>query len=218
MVTASTVVLGYVIPCIGIALTWGIYFSSLPHVHNLSQIAPDNINPIPSVLQLFNSTAWLAYGILAPMPTSAYCFAAHLPGIVLGLHYMLLYHSHVSALNKWRMRILSLTLSASQVTFFWVVGVCLSYGLIQDDITLQVLGYFAVGMNLLFFFSPLALLYLIMRGVVSKTSVYFPLTIVMFFSSVLWCIFGLFVKDYFIAIPNIIGIALSLIQLVVILI
>lgn len=218
MVTADTIVLSYVVPCVGIILTWGIYFSSLPHVHNLAQIAPDNINPIPSVLQLFNSTAWLAYGILVPMPTSAYCFAAHLPGIVLGLHYMLLYHSHVSFLNKWRMRFLSLVLSTSQGTFFWVVGTCLVYEVIPEDGALKALGFFAVGMNLIFFCSPLALLYLIIKGAISKASVYRPLAVIMFVSSVLWCTFGLFVKDYFIAIPNIIGIVLSMIQLIVILV
>ena len=66
-----------------------------------------------------------------------------------------------------------------------------------------------------FYASPLATLYQVIR---EKNSIYFyfPLTITCLINGLLWFVYGLMIKDYFISTPNGIGAILAAVQLVTI--
>ena len=83
---------------------------------------------------------------------------------------------------------------------------------VNIDTLKLIYGIFAIIIFLLMCFSPL----LTFKTIIKKkdsTSLYLPITMTQISNCTLWVIYGIYISDIFVLIPNLIGLLLGLIQL-----
>jgi len=98
---------------------------------------------------------------------------------------------------------------------FLIEFVCLSIysivGISMISIDIIILGYFAMGMNLLLCYSPLIV---ILNGIDGIKKVPRTLIFLLFMCTFLWLLYGISHESFQVIIPNSIGLLLSVIQII----
>ena len=199
----------HIVPCLGILTTFGIFYSSLKRVYEIElnqHLA--QYDSTPNVWLLTNSFAWLVYGYFIQ---KYYLCVPQIVGIQCMFYSILTvfpFHS-----RKQQLTIKLILMVSSFVVFSSGTIAFVSFP--QTDIAKNILGSIAVFVLCCFYTSPLSNLVMVIKTR-DASSINIWLSIANLVNGSLWTCYGFALSDMFIALPNLLGILSSIIQIVLV--
>jgi solute carrier family 50 protein (sugar transporter) len=203
-------VITYVVPTLGSILGVAMYSSSLPEIYRIYKKQDlGSFNPTPFALQILNATAWCTYGHYLATPTNAFIFYPNWYGIITGI--LVLGICFPLASKQAQKKMIGALLFLVVVFYFFAFTVHIAV----DDAQVKetALGSFAVVIQLAFFGSPLETMITVIKNK-DASSIYWPLSLVTVINSGFWSVYGVALKNTFIAFPNIMTHILGWIQVI----
>ncbi|KAL3374189.1 hypothetical protein AABB24_005909 [Solanum stoloniferum] len=193
---------------LGNIVSFIVFLSPLPTFYKIyKKKSTDGYQSIPYVVALFSSMLWIYYAFLKTNTTLLITINSF--GVFIETIYVGFYLSY--APKKSRVQTIKMLL-------LFVVGgfgaiVLVTEFLFKGAVRGQVVGWICLIFSLCVFVAPLG----IVRQVIKTKSVeYMPLLLSIFLtlSAVVWFFYGLLLKDINIAIPNVMGFILGILQMV----
>ncbi|KAJ3670841.1 hypothetical protein LUZ60_008267 [Juncus effusus] len=208
MVSADTA--RTVVGIIGNIISLGLFLSPLPtFVKIVREKAVQQFSPMPYLATLMNCTLWVVYGLPFIHPHSVLVLTINGTGMLLEAIYLAVFFSFSP--RKLRKRIIGVIIGEAIFVAAVLAGV-LTGAHTQHKRT-QIVGILCVIFGTCMYAAPLS----IMKSVIQEKSVkYMPfsLSFVSLLNGVCWTAYALIKFDLYITIPNVLGTALSLAQLV----
>ncbi|BFG37277.1 hypothetical protein CerSpe_235510 [Prunus speciosa] len=162
---------------------------------------------IPYVVALLSAMLLLYYGVLK---TNAFLIIS-INGIGCAIEIIYLIFYIVYASKKDKITTMSLILLVNVAAFGLVMAVTVF--LLGEAKRVSAVGWLCAVFNIAVFAAPLS----IMRQVIRTNSVeYMPFSLSFFLTlcATMWFFYGLFTKDYYIALPNVLGFLLGIAQMI----
>ncbi|KAG6427323.1 hypothetical protein SASPL_111565 [Salvia splendens] len=167
----------------------------------------EEFESLPYICTLLNSSLWTYYGIIKP---DAYLVATvNGFGVVVELIYVALFFYFASLPSiKAKTAILFGVIDVG----FFVVAVLATYLALQGDARIDAIGFISSALNIVMYASPLAAM---KRVMTTKSVEYMPflLTFFLFLNGGVWTLYAVLAQDWFLGVPNAIGLLLGIIQL-----
>ncbi|XP_054851992.1 sugar transporter SWEET1 isoform X1 [Eublepharis macularius] len=186
-----------------LAFTLGMFGTGLSDLRQMfATQSVENIQFLPFLTTDVNNLSWLSYGFLKGDWTLILVNAV---GAALQTVYILVYFYF----SPEKRGVLVKTMGLLAVL---LLGYCY-FNLLVPDVSTRLarLGLFCSLFTITMYLSPLADLAKIIRTR-STQCISFPLTVTTFLASASWTLYGLLLQDLYIAIPNIPGIATSVVR------
>jgi solute carrier family 50 protein (sugar transporter) len=199
-------------PRVGIVTSTVLYFSPMVSVYRavFKEKKIGNLNPLPLTFMAITSVAWLAYGLVAQDPFVA---LSNILGSIASIGYVVgllpLMQGNDGSNSTLRRNQGVLLGGASLSLCLWTY---LALSKMELWKMAKALGLFASSLFLMFSASPLSSI----GSVVSNrdaSSILAPLTIAQVVNTGLWSAYGLAIGDVFVWSPNMAGLGLGLMQL-----
>ncbi|CAL5190953.1 unnamed protein product [Lathyrus oleraceus] len=168
----------------------------------------EGFQSLPYLVALFSSMLWLYYALLKK--DAFLLITINSFGCVVETIYILLYI--IYAPRDARNLTLKL-LSAMNVGSFALILLVANYA-VHGSVRVQVLGWICVSLSVSVFAAPLSIVAQVVR---TKSVEFMPfnLSFTLTLSATMWFGYGLFLKDICIALPNVLGFGLGLVQMLV---
>jgi len=193
-------------PVLGATMANGMFASGFSEV--LAKRKEGNLgdfNPLPMPIIFGNCLGWLTYSYLKKDP---FVFAANAPGLLLGIWYTMTMLRLAPASDAKRvettlMCMVAIHLAASAVSAFVLpdrAAMITLYGFVNNAILLMYYG------------APLSTIGKVLKTK-SAASIYFPTVLVNGLNGAFWAVYALAIKDKYLFIPNLIGVSLAAIQI-----
>ncbi|XP_053133522.1 sugar transporter SWEET1 isoform X3 [Hemicordylus capensis] len=189
--------------CACVAFTLGMFGTGLSDLQRMyTARSVENIQFLPFLTTDINNLSWLSYGFLKGDWTLIIVNAI---GATLQTLYVLVYFYF----SPEKRSVLLKTLALLAVL---LLGYCY-FNMLVQDVTLRLarLGLFCSLFTISMYLSPLADLAKIVKTQ-STQCLSFPLTVTTFLASASWTLYGLLLQDLYIAVPNVPGIATSMVR------
>ncbi|KAG0476884.1 hypothetical protein HPP92_013725 [Vanilla planifolia] len=168
----------------------------------------ENFKWQPYVTTLLSTSLWTFYGLLKP--DGLLVVTVNATGSVLQAIYVALYV--VYAPNEIRIN----AVKCVGILNIGVMGTVILVSLLalQGSLRLVVVGFICAALTVGMYAAPLSAMRLVVK---TKSVEYMPfsLSFFLFLNGGIWSIYAALIKDYFIGVPNSIGFALGLAQLVI---
>ncbi|KAG6632796.1 hypothetical protein CIPAW_12G003100, partial [Carya illinoinensis] len=166
----------------------------------------DGFQSLPYVLALFSSMLWLYYASLKP--DEILLITINSVGCVVETIYVALYI--IYAPKQARMLTLMLLLLLNFGGF--CVILLLSRFLAEGPNRVRVLGWVCVALSISVFAAPLSIMRVVIR---TKSVEFMPFTLSLFLtlSAITWLLYGILLRDLYVALPNILGFILGVLQM-----
>ncbi|KAJ4959980.1 hypothetical protein NE237_019890 [Protea cynaroides] len=167
----------------------------------------EGFHSLPYLAAVFSAMLWIYYAFLK---TGAnYLITINSIGCVIETVYIVIYL--VYAPRKARILTAKLLLLMNFGGFCMIL--LLSQLLFKGPKRVQIVGGFSVAFSVCVFVAPLSIL---KRVMVTKSVEFMPFTLSFFLtlSAVMWFCYGFLLKDYYIALPNILGFIFGVLQMV----
>ncbi|KAL1832193.1 hypothetical protein ACET3Z_001844 [Daucus carota] len=162
---------------------------------------------LPYICTLLNSCLWTYYGLVKP---GEYLIATiNGFGIIVEAVYVILFLVYAPKHIKAKTTILAGILNIG----FFGSAVLVTQLALEGEARINAIGILGAGLNIIMYGSPLAAMRTVVR---SKSVEYMPflLSFFIFLNSLIWALYSFLFRDYFLGVPNGIGIVLGLAQLV----
>nr|AYV91996.1 SWEET13c [Saccharum spontaneum] len=162
---------------------------------------------VPYVVALFSAMLWIFYALIKSNET--FLITINAAGCVIETIYIVMYF--VYAPKKAKMFTAKIMLLLNVGVFGAIL--LLTLLLFKGDKRVVMLGWICVGFSVSVFVAPLS----IMKRVIQTKSVeYMPfsLSLSLTLSAVVWFLYGLLIKDKYVALPNILGFTFGVVQMV----
>ncbi|XP_061360130.1 bidirectional sugar transporter SWEET3-like [Gastrolobium bilobum] len=165
---------------------------------------------IPYIIALLNCLLFTWYGL--PVVSNNWenfpLVTVNAVGIVFELSYVLIYFWYASAKGK-----VNVAMTAIPVLIaFCAIAVASAFAFPDHRHRKLLVGSIGLGVSITMYASPLV----VMKKVIQTKSVEFmplPLSVCSFLASILWMLYGLLIRDIFVAGPSVIGTPLGILQL-----
>ncbi|PKA55264.1 Bidirectional sugar transporter SWEET14 [Apostasia shenzhenica] len=193
---------------LGNIISFLVYLAPLPTFYRVYQKkSTEGFQSIPYIVALFSAMLWIYYALIK---TNAYLLITiNSFGVVVETIYIVMYLIYAPKKAKVytakMMFLLNVGLFSSIVLFTLLV--------FKGLIRLKVLGWICVGFSVSVFVAPLSIIRLVIRTK-SVEFMPFPLSFFLTLSAVAWFSYGLFSKDIYVALPNVLGFAFGAAQMV----
>lgn len=201
--------LAFAFGVLGNIVSFTVFLAPLPTFYQIyKRKSAEGFQVLPYVVALFSCMLWIYYAILKA-DAGLLLITINSFGIVVELIYigMFIYY----APRKVKMQTLKLLLLLN--VFGFGVMLLLTILLVKPLKRLPVLGWICLVFNISVFAAPLG----VMKKVIKTKSVEFmPFTLSLFLTvgAITWFFYGLFLQDYYIAFPNVLGFLLGIVQMV----
>ncbi|KAL0548402.1 hypothetical protein IC582_012851 [Cucumis melo] len=166
----------------------------------------EEFESFPYVCTWLNSSLWTYYGIIKP---GAYLVATiNSFGVVVQSFFLGVFLIYAPSAMKAKTGILVGILDIGMLT----AAIVVSELVLEGEKRIEALGFVCAGLNIMMYASPLS----IMKTVIKSKSVeYMPfmLSLFFFFNGGIWTFYAFLVHDWFLAVPNGMGLLLGLTQL-----
>ncbi|KAL4202627.1 hypothetical protein AMTRI_Chr02g222040 [Amborella trichopoda] len=184
-----------------------VYLAPLPTFYRVyKKKSTEGFKSLPYVVALFSAMLWLYYSLLK---IDAYLLITiNSVGCVIELMYIAMFLAY--APKKAKMLTATLLLLLNVVVF--AVIVLFTFLFAKDSKRVGILGWICASFSVSVFAAPLS----VMRSVIRTKSVEFMpfyLSLFLTLSAVTWFTYGLCLKDYFVALPNVLGFLFGIIQM-----
>ncbi|KAG6634887.1 bidirectional sugar transporter SWEET14-like [Carya illinoinensis] len=192
---------------LGNIVSFMVYLAPLPTFYQIyKKKSSEGFQSVPYVVALFSSKLWIYYAMLKK--DANLLITINSVGCIIESIYIMLFIFY--ATKKMRIQTVKLLLLLN--VFGFSLMLLLSLFLANGSKRILVLGWICLVFNLTVFAAPLC----IMRQVVRTKSVEympFPLSFFLTIGAVTWFFYGLFLKDYYIALPNTVGFIFGIVQM-----
>ncbi|KAI3673627.1 hypothetical protein L6452_39751 [Arctium lappa] len=193
---------------LGNIISFMVYLAPAPTFYRIvKQKSTEGFQSLPYVVALFSSIIWIYYATLKTDATLLITINA--VGCVTETLYIAIYIAY--APKNVKIQTTKLVVSLNFVGF-WVIALSTHY-LAEGPTRAEILGWICLVISVSVFAAPLS----IMRKVIQTKSVEFMpfwLSFFLVLSAIMWFFYGLLQKDIYIALPNIIGFVLGVLQMV----
>ncbi|KGN46429.1 bidirectional sugar transporter N3 [Cucumis sativus] len=194
---------------LGNIISFFVYLAPLPTFYRIWQKkSTEGFHALPYLVALFSSALWLCYAFLKT--NTFLLITINSFGCVIEFLYFIVFI--VFAANSVRMLTIRI-FAMMNMGLFGLILVAIHFIPNPSNRT-DVMGWICVAVSVSVFAAPLSIL----RQVMTTKSVEFmPFTLSFFLtlSAIMWFAYGLLLNDICIAIPNVVGFILGLLQMVV---
>ncbi|KAI5661774.1 hypothetical protein M9H77_21097 [Catharanthus roseus] len=200
--------LSFIFGIFGNAISFFVFLSPITTFYKIYQRkSSQGYNSIPYIIGLFSASLLLYYGV---MKTHAFLIITiNGAGCVFEVTYLLIYVLYATKKDKISTLRLIVLLNIGCLSL--IVGVSLL--LTKGAKRVALVGWACAVINVAVFAAPLS----VMRQVIRTKSVEFMpigLSICLTLNAMAWFFYGFFIRDYFIALPNILGFIFGIIQVI----
>ncbi|CAA3013371.1 bidirectional sugar transporter N3-like [Olea europaea subsp. europaea] len=192
---------------LGNIISIGVYLAPAPTFKKIcKEKSTMGFECLPYIVALFSSTLWLYYAFLkgdALLLISINSFGFAIETVYITLY--LVYASKNIRYNTIKL------LSLLDVAVFAIIFL-LSYFIFDGNIRVNVVGWICVAVSVCVFAAPLSIQFQVVR---TRSVEFMPFFLSFFLtlSAVMWFAYGVLQKDLCIALPNVLGFALGLVQM-----
>lgn len=166
----------------------------------------ESFQSLPYQVALFSCMLWLYYALIKKGAFLLITINAF--GCVVETIYISMFLAYAS--KNSRMSAMKLFISMNLGLFSFIL--ILTHFLLKSSIRVQVLGWICVAISVSVFAAPLNIMARVVR---TKSVEFMPFTLSFFLtlSAVMWFAYGLFIKDLCVALPNVLGFILGMLQM-----
>lgn len=194
---------------LGNIVSFMVFLAPIPTFHKIyKKKSAEGFQSLPYVIALLSSMLWIYYALLKK--DALLLITINSVGCVIETIYIALFLFY--APKKARIETVKLLLMLNVVGYGLML--VLTIFLAEGEKRLQAVGWICLAFNLSVFAAPLC----IMRQVIRTKSVEFmpfPLSFFLTLGAVMWFFYGLLLKDYNIAFPNVLGFIFGIAQMAV---
>ncbi|GLU20766.1 hypothetical protein SLE2022_369480 [Rubroshorea leprosula] len=184
-----------------------VFLAPIPTFYRIwKKKSTEDFQSLPYLTGLFSAMLWIYYALLKSDAFLLITINAF--GCVVETIYIAFYITN--APRKARMLTLKLLLLLNFMGFCSIL--LFSHFLTKESTRIQVLGWICMVFSLVDFVAPLSIMRLVIR---TKSVEYMPFNLSLYLtvSAVTWLLYGLFLKDLYVTIPNTLGVAFGLLQM-----
>ncbi|GAV71337.1 MtN3_slv domain-containing protein [Cephalotus follicularis] len=184
-----------------------VYLSPLPTFYRIHRNkSTESFQSLPYLVALFSSMLWLYYAFLKK--DAFLLITINSFGCIIEMIYIAMYIAYAS--RKTRKSTVKLLVAMNMGLFSLILLV--AHFLVGDSHRIQVLGWVCVAISMCVFAAPLSIVAQVIR---TRSVEFMPFTLSFFLtlSAIMWFAYGLFNKDICVALPNIVGFILGLLQM-----
>lgn len=193
---------------LGNVISFMTFLAPIPTFYRIYKSkSTEGFQSVPYVVALFSAMLWIFYALIKSNET--FLITINAAGCVIETIYVVMYFVYAPKKAKLFTAKIMVLLNGG------VFGVILLLTLLlfKGSKRVVLLGWICVGFSVSVFVAPLS----IMRRVIQTKSVeYMPfsLSLSLTLSAVVWFLYGLLIKDKYVALPNILGFTFGVVQMV----
>ncbi|KAL1326630.1 hypothetical protein HN51_036753 [Arachis hypogaea] len=199
----------FVFGLIGNVISFAVFLAPIPTFYQIyKKKTSEGFQSLPYVVALFSAMLWIYYA-LVKKDAALLLITINTFGIVVETAYLAIFLFYAPKKARFSTIKLLMLLNVFGFGAMLLATLYLSKGAKR----LAIIGWICLVFNISVFAAPL----FIMRKVIKTRSVeYMPFTLSFFLTinAVMWFFYGLFLKDYYIALPNTLGFLFGIIQMV----
>ncbi|ONK77847.1 uncharacterized protein A4U43_C02F11360 [Asparagus officinalis] len=193
---------------LGNVISFMVYLAPAPTFWRVyRKKSTEGFQSIPYIVALFSAMLWIYYALIKT--ESEFLLTINGLGCIIETIYIIIYL--IYAPKEAKVSTVKLLLLLNVGIFGLIVLVSLVFAKGADRVTS--LGWMCVGFSVLVFVAPLSIIRLVIK---TKSVEFMPFSLSLFLtlSAVTWFLYGFLSHDKYIAIPNVLGFAFGLIQMV----
>lgn len=194
---------------LGNVVSFMVFLAPVPTFYQIyKKKSTEGFQSVPYVVGLFSAMLWIYYAFLKPNTTLL--ITINSVGVFIETIYIVMFL--VYATKKAKMQTVKLIVLLIVCGYGFII-LSTEFLVKKSAQRCNVVGWICLIFSLCVFVAPLG----IMRKVIKTKSVeYMPFLLSLFLtlSAVMWFFYGLLLHDYYIAVPNVLGFAFGIIQMV----
>ncbi|XP_047178313.1 bidirectional sugar transporter N3-like [Vigna umbellata] len=200
--------LAFAFGMLGNVISFLVFLAPVPTFYRIyKKKSTESFQSLPYLVALFSSMLWLYYAWLKK--NAVLLITINSFGCVIEIIYIVLYITYATR----DARNLTIKLfSAMNMGSFALILIVTNF-VVHGPLRVQVLGWICVSISVSVFAAPLSIVAQVVR---TKSVEFMPfnLSFTLTLSAIMWFGYGLFLKDICIALPNVLGFVLGLLQMV----
>jgi len=167
----------------------------------------EGFQSVPYVVALFSAMLWIFYAMIKS--GEGLLITINAAGCVIETVYIVMYLVYAPKKAKLFTAKIVLLLNVAGFGLIFL----LTFFAFHGEMRVIILGWICVGFSVCVFVAPLSI---IGRVIKTKSVEYMPFTLslTLTLSAVVWFLYGLFIKDKYVALPNILGFTFGMIQMI----
>ncbi|KAH0689987.1 hypothetical protein KY289_017345 [Solanum tuberosum] len=198
----------YTFGILGNLVSFMVFIAPVPTFYRIvKKKSSEGFHSLPYVVGLFSAMLWIYYAMVKTNVTLLITINSF--GCIAETIYIAIYFTY--ATKKARMKTLGLVLLLN----FGVFGLILflTQILCQGTKRTEVIGWICMAFSISVFVAPLSIMGRVIR---TKSVEFMPfnLSLALTVSAVMWFLYGLLLKDVYVAVPNIPGMILGVLQMI----
>eukprot|EP00270_Netrium_digitus_P011779 TRINITY_DN3762_c0_g1_i1.p1 TRINITY_DN3762_c0_g1~~TRINITY_DN3762_c0_g1_i1.p1 ORF type:complete len:244 (+),score=64.90 TRINITY_DN3762_c0_g1_i1:186-917(+) len=185
-----------------------MFFSPVTTIQRIMRNkSTEEFSPFPFVSTLLNCSVWVVYSLPSVTPNRSSLLVTNFLGAAAQVFFVAVF----AKFAKDRPKQLLQQLLGVYGTAMAVLFVLISYVLPADNVS-TVVGFMGMILTVVMFAAPLSAVAVVMRtGNVDFMPL--SLTVMALICSIVWSMYGAYVRDVYVLVPNALGVLLGLIQL-----
>ncbi|KAK3120448.1 hypothetical protein QOZ80_9AG0687780 [Eleusine coracana subsp. coracana] len=192
---------------LGNIISFMTYLAPLPTFYRIyKNKSTQGFQSVPYVVALFSAMLWIYYALIKS--DECLLITINSAGCIIETIYIVVYLVYAPKKSKMFTAKILLLLNVGVFGLILLLTLLLAVG----EKRVVLLGWVCVGFSVSVFVAPLS----IIRQVVQTRSVEFmpfSLSLSLTMSAVVWFLYGLFIKDKYVALPNVIGFSFGVVQM-----
>ncbi|KAF7087597.1 LOW QUALITY PROTEIN: hypothetical protein CFC21_090771 [Triticum aestivum] len=192
---------------LGNVISFMTYLAPLPTFYRIYRSkSTQGFQSVPYVVALFSAMLWIYYALLKS--NECLLITINSAGCIIETIYIVIYLTYAPKQAKLLRAKILLLLNVGVFGLILLLTLLLSEG----EKRVVMLGWVCVGFSVSVFIAPLSIICLVVRTR-SVEFIPFSLSLSLTISAVVWFLYGLLIKDKYVALPNILGFAFGVIQM-----
>lgn len=192
---------------LGNVISFMTFLAPIPTFYRIYKSkSTEGFQSVPYVVALFSAMLWIFYALIKT--GELLLITINAVGIVIESIYIIMYF--VYATKKGRLFTAKIMLGLN-VGFFGLI-MLVSLLLFKGDKRVVVLGWICVAFSVSVFVAPLSIIKRVIR---TRSVEYMPfsLSLSLTLSAIVWFLYGVFIKDKYVALPNVLGFTFGVVQM-----
>ncbi|CAN6338285.1 unnamed protein product [Urochloa humidicola] len=193
---------------LGNVISFMTFLAPIPTFYRIYKSkSTEGFQSVPYVVALFSAMLWIFYAMIKS--NEILLITINVAGCVIETIYVVMYFVYADKKARWFTAKIFLGLN---VGFFGAI-MLFTLLLFKGDKRIVTLGWICVGFSVSVFVSPLSI---IKRVIQTRSVEYMPfnLSLSLTLSAVVWFLYGLLIKDKYVALPNVLGFTFGVVQMI----
>ncbi|KAG2620713.1 bidirectional sugar transporter SWEET13-like [Panicum virgatum] len=192
---------------LGNIISFTTFLAPIPTFYRIYKSkSTEGFQSVPYVVALFSAMLWIFYALIKS--NEFLLITINAAGIVIESIYIVMYFVYADKKAKWFTAKIMLGLN---VGFFGAI-LLFTLLLFKGEKRIVTLGWICVAFSVSVFVAPLSI---IKRVIQTRSVEYMPfsLSLSLTLSAVVWFLYGLLIKDKYVALPNVLGFTFGIVQM-----